>query len=71
MGWIERGKKRREKAQRDQGYDYAAGALLKGTETPESLDAYSFSSPYTAFDKGVRDAITDAVVKGLVKDDRL
>ncbi|RPH88515.1 MAG: hypothetical protein EHM66_00470 [Deltaproteobacteria bacterium] len=51
-----------------EGFEYAAGALLSGEETPKSLDSSTgVSDP---FDLGMRRAITAAIVKGLCKDDR-
>ncbi len=53
------------------GYDYAAGALLRGEESPFSLECYAWPDSYTPFDKGVSAATDRLVEAGVVKDDRM
>ncbi|RPH88516.1 MAG: hypothetical protein EHM66_00475 [Deltaproteobacteria bacterium] len=57
------------KRQRWEGYEFAAGILLKGAETPKSLEDQL--TAFDPFDLGAKDAIRDAVDKGLCKDDRV
>ena len=67
--WL---KKRKEKAERKEykrGYDYAAGALLRGEETPLSIEAHYFRDDWTFFEDGANDAVTCLIAKGVVKND--
>ena len=53
--WIKN--RKREKEQRNfnrafcTGYNYAAGTLLRGEESPFSLECYAWPDSYTPFDK--------------------
>jgi hypothetical protein len=60
---------KRYKRIRQDGYEFAAGALLKGNETPKSLA--DEMTAYDPFDRGMKEAIEDVVKKGLCKDDRI
>lgn len=53
------------------GYDYAAGELLRKEHTPISLESYFYGASMDNFDQGIRAAVQDAILQGLVKDDRL
>lgn len=62
--WAER---RRLKAYRE-GYNYAAGALLRYEETPASLQAYTYGSS-DVFDKGINAACRDLLEARIIEDD--
>lgn len=70
-------KKIKEKSKEKQfrnGYDYAAGELLRGEKTPLFLDSEVYKicgNDYDSFDAGIDAAIQDAVTKGLTEDDRI
>lgn len=51
------------------GYDYAMGALLRGDETPLSLEAGTMAVPKGDYEAGILEAIEYAVATGLVQDD--
>lgn len=60
-----------ETAYRD-GYDFAAGALLRDEMTPRQIEEmYWDGEPLAYFDKGCNDAIALLVAMGVVKDDRV
>lgn len=54
-------RKRAERHAREyrRGYDWAAGALLAGEETPDTLECYLIGTDYDAFDRGANSAIRD------------
>ena len=69
---IQNWKKRRRKIKFTNGYNYAAGGLLKG-KTPMDLDNEQcriYGHNFDSFDFGINDAIRSAIDKGLVKDNR-
>ncbi len=51
------------------GYNWAAGSLLRGVETPASIDAYVSGNDRTAFDIGAEDACKKLIGLGIIKDD--
>jgi hypothetical protein len=51
------------------GFDYAAGSILRKEKTPYVLDSEQTND--SPFDKGMNDAIRELVRLGLVKDDRI
>ena len=53
------------------GYDWAAGVLLRGEETPKSISNYTNSHRRTAFDDGADAAVRKVVMSGVVEDDRI
>ena len=53
------------------GYNYAAGVLLRGEESPFSLESYAWPDSNTPFDKGVSAATDKLVEEGVVKDNRM
>lgn len=62
----------RHKAQtRRDGFDFAAGAMLRGEETPLSLDAMQSNDYRDSFDFGMDDAIDCLVRLGVVEDNRV
>ena len=68
----ERAERRKQKALRD-GYDYAAGAILRGEMTPFQLEAQYISFPgegASEFDFGMRAAVNRLVELNAVTDDR-
>ena len=69
--------RRLEKEQRNfkrafcMGYDYAAGTLLRGDESPFSLESYAWQNSYTPFDQGISAATDKLVEKGVILDNRM
>lgn len=53
------------------GYDWAAGVLLREEETPKSVSNYTNSHRRTAFDDGADAAVRKIVLIGAVEDDRI
>lgn len=53
------------------GFDYAAGALLRGDKSPFDLDAEIWIFERDEFDKGMEAAINAAVQRGIVNDNRV
>lgn len=74
-------KKRREKAEAEayrRGYDYAAGALLRGDGSPEYYEqlaqtgeTFGEGGTHKCFDRGIRGAIDKLVELGVIVDDRV
>lgn len=57
-----------------EGYDYAAGALLRGEETAKTLsnyllEAHAFNQ-HNIFDRGVEDAMLKLIRLKAIEDDR-
>jgi hypothetical protein len=52
------------------GYNYAAGALLRGEKTPLQLENEQ-TTDYDEFDKGVDSAIKQAIKLKICADDRI
>ena len=67
--FYKRYKERKRKEARIAGYNWAAGALLRGEETPLSIDANIFQNNYTVFDQGVNDACRELIRLGVVEND--
>lgn len=57
----------------DNGYDFAAGILLRGEETPKSLTDkyYGNSDSWDLFDEGANDATNHLIREGIIKNDRI
>lgn len=53
------------------GYDWAAGVLLRGDESPRTVMSYLDYGALTRFDDGVIAAITDVVHMTGIVDDRV
>jgi len=51
------------------GYDWAVGSLLRGEETPLSIEAYSYGMETDSFDKGASAGINRLINLGY-KDNR-
>lgn len=68
--WLNRRKGTAKSAVFDRGFDYAAGALLRGEESPASLEAKPWPDDVTDFDRGMLAAIDRLVTAGVVHDDR-
>jgi len=73
--YFENRKKNNDKRSFIVGFDYAAGTLLRGEETPISLESYSSDcfeadSSSRMFDKGVAEATTVLCNLGAIVDDR-
>ena len=60
--------KRLDKKMYNRGYDFAAGALLRGEETPLSIESHYCICDWTSFDRGVNDAVATLIEKGVVED---
>lgn len=52
------------------GYDYAAGSLLRKEETPRTLEEAIDMNP-NDFDRGMNDAIKEVIRLGVVEDNRM
>jgi hypothetical protein len=50
-------KKNKEKKQYINGFDYAAGKLLRNESTPHELESHIIYIDYDSFDRGIVDAI--------------
>ena len=53
------------------GYDYAAGALLRNAETPLSIEGNFMGFDENEFEKGCRDAINRLIGLNIIDDDRV
>ena len=71
LKWFQKRKQRIKRSQYNAGYDYAAGALLRGDKTPLVLDAEQYGVPRNAFDDGINAAMAKAIHLGIVKDNRM
>lgn len=65
--WI---RKQRTKAYNN-GFDYACGALLRGEETPISLESAFLKDSTDPFSYGVADAIEQLISLEAISDNRL
>lgn len=63
-------RKEREKQFKD-GFDFAAGALLRREHTPMSLESFFFGRDMSQFDFGIDAAIDIIVGLNFVYDDRI
>ena len=60
------------KEEYDRGYDFAAGILLRGEETPNSLmGKYGNSDSWDLFDEGANDATNHLIREGVIENDRV
>lgn len=66
--WVSNYRKRSKKENYNNGYDYAAGALLRGEKTAKGLKAYFFGSESDSFDIGIVDAINKLQHLGFIKE---
>lgn len=55
--WLSNYRKRNRKENYNNGFDYAAGALLREEETVIGLTSYFYDSELDSFDYGMIDAI--------------
>lgn len=63
---------RRQKAKAyNNGFDYACGALLRGEETPISLESAFLKDSTDPFSYGVADAIEQLISLEAISDNRL
>lgn len=67
--WLEAHRKRVRNNAYLRGYNWAAGALLRGDETPASVDIHTYgcSDP---FDRGANDATARLIALGAVVNDQ-
>ena len=66
--------KRREAKIKDQycnGYNYAAGELLRNRASPAEIEAHYYNSDWTPFDRGCDDAINLLIELKIIKDNRI
>lgn len=74
MGWVNKLKARRKYRQYRDGYEFAAGALVYGDETPKTLSRYLLEAKafgtISYFDRGVEDAMSKLISLGAITDDR-
>ena len=68
--WWTLRKQKRKQEQRNAGFDYAMGAIIRGEKTPLELDAEQHMDYRDQFDVGIDNAIDYAVQHKIVKDDR-
>jgi hypothetical protein len=72
LAWRAKRREQRELVLENAGYDYAAGALLRGEETPISLEAQWWRNPYFgAFDRGIMRATYRLIDLGVIVDDSI
>ena len=69
--WFQERKQRVDQDLYCRGYDYAAGALLRGEKTPLVLNAEQVDYNRNLFDFGMDAAIAKVTELGIVKDDRM
>ena len=69
--WLKERSIRKDEDLRNNGYDYATGALLRGDKTPCELEAEQDRDSLDAFDYGMDAAILRLVLLGIVKDNRI
>ena len=68
--WLSKYKKvKNKKEDYNNGYDYAAGALLRKDKTVKELKTYFFDSESDSFDIGIIDAINKLKEIGFIKKD--
>ena len=70
---VERRERHKEQAKTSEylrGYDWAAGRLLRGDESPISLDAWT-QGRYNPFDRGIDAAIKAFCEQTNTEDDRI
>ncbi len=72
MNWFKKRNERKRKKLFNRGYDFAAGSLLRGEETPISLESKWWRSPNSnEFDSGVGAATSKLIDLGIVEDDSI
>lgn len=69
--WFQQQQQKSRDSQFTAGYDYAAGALLRGDKTPLSLGSEFVWEYRSNFDVGMQIAIENAIELGMVNDDRI
>lgn len=68
--WTIHRHKTREEKEFVKGYDWAAGVLLRGEETPMSIESYMYAPMWTKFDSGALVATEKLIGLEVIKDDR-
>ena len=69
--FFKKRKERNNTRQYNDGYDYAAGALLRKEETPLSIDAKIHWAYSNKFDSGIIGAMNKLISLGIIKDNRI
>ena len=67
--WLKKRRENRARKLYNRGFDYAAGALLRGEKTPIELQAESCPEDRDEFDIGVDHAINKLL--NLIEDNRI
>ena len=65
--WLSNYRKRLKKENYDNGFDYAAGVLLRKDRTAIQLTSYFYDSELDSFDRGVIDAINKLKEIGFIE----
>lgn len=72
LNWWQRRKEKKRVHRFNAGYNYAAGTLLRGEESPISLEAQWWHNVYAdEFDSGVMAATYRLVELGVIVDDSI
>lgn len=61
--WITKWKRLRQEIWQDEGYDWAAGMLLRGGTTEETLSYIQTGSGADSFDQGVVEACREWILR--------
>jgi hypothetical protein len=69
--WLETQRLRRAAEKYMRGYNWAAGSLILGKETPMSIEAQVYEPMRNEFDDGAKDASDKLILLGVVEDDRI
>lgn len=69
--WLVKWRDERRTRRFNSGFDYAAGALLRGEKSPFDLDVETWILDRDEFDLGIDAAIDAAVRHGVVIDNRI
>lgn len=69
--WTARRDAIRRRKEFIRGYNWAAGALLRGEETPGSIESCQYLPMWTSFDSGTIKAIEKLLELKVIEDDRI
>ncbi|RLB94673.1 MAG: hypothetical protein DRH26_00530 [Deltaproteobacteria bacterium] len=71
MKWFAKRKEKKKFQTWTKGYDWAAGALLRGDETPVSIEAYTNCCDRDSFDLGAEAATKDLLSLIVIESQKL
>lgn len=72
MKWFKKRNEQKRKQLFNRGYDYAAGSLLRGEETPISLESrWWHNVDNNEFDSGIMAATAKLIDLGIIEDDTI